>query len=71
MRGSGRDALGRIGRHVRLNDEKTKRAYESKSDAYRTFRKMLDRGNPPDDWATLLKQAQAATATLNDDPKAP
>lgn len=32
---------------VWVNDEKTKRAYESKSDAYRTFRKMLDRGNPP------------------------
>jgi len=40
-----------------VNDEKTKRAYESKSDAYRTFKKMLNNGNPPDDWAALLGEA--------------
>ncbi|UVC07540.1 type II toxin-antitoxin system YhaV family toxin [Rhizobium sp. TH2] len=50
-----------------VNDEDTKRAYESKNDAYRTFRKMLDRGHPPDDWATLLKEARAASSTLNHD----
>jgi toxin YhaV len=50
-----------------VNDEDTKRAYESRSDAYRTFRKMLDRGRPPDDWNTLLKEAQVASAALNDD----
>ena len=44
-----------------MNDESTKRAYESKTDAYRVFRRMLDRGNPPDDWADLLKEAKAAT----------
>jgi len=44
-----------------VNDESTKRAYESKTDAYRVFRRMLDRGNPPDDWADLLKEAKAAT----------
>ena len=48
-----------------VNDESTKRAYESKADAYRTFRKMLDRSRPPDDWATLLKEAQSATLALN------
>jgi len=42
-----------------VNDEDTKRAYESDSDAYRTFRRMLESGNPPDDWSQLLTQAKA------------
>jgi len=37
-----------------INNEDTKRAYESGADAYRTFRKMLDGGHPPDDWDQLL-----------------
>lgn len=37
-----------------VNDDDTKRAYESDDDAYRVFRKMLDRGNPPDDWNALV-----------------
>lgn len=41
-----------------VNDEDTKRTYGSKNDAYAVFRKMLDKGNPPDDWATLLKTAK-------------
>ena len=42
-----------------VNDEGTKRAYESGSDAYLTFRRMLKQGNPPDDWNQLLIQAKA------------
>ena len=45
---------------VWVNDEDSKRAYESTDDAYRTFRKMLATGNPPDDWAQLQAQAQAS-----------
>lgn len=41
-----------------VNDEDTKRAYESDTDAYRMFRKMLKSGNPPDDWDALVKQAR-------------
>ncbi|GAA4339401.1 type II toxin-antitoxin system YhaV family toxin [Pigmentiphaga soli] len=41
-----------------VNDEDTKRAYESDDDAYRAFRKMLDRGNPPDDWDALVLAAK-------------
>lgn len=37
-----------------FNDEETKRAYESKDDAYLVFEKMLNRGNPPTDWSQLL-----------------
>lgn len=42
-----------------VNDEHTKRAYESGSDAYRVFQRMIARGNPPDDWSAL--QAEATT----------
>lgn len=41
-----------------VNDEYTKRAYESSDDAYRVFRKMLASGHPPDDWDQLLAEAQ-------------
>ena len=41
-----------------VNDEKSKRAYNSKTDAYRIFKRMLETGNPPDDWQQLLEQAQ-------------
>lgn len=40
-----------------VNDEGTLRAYGSAKDAYVTFRKMLKRGNPPDDWNALLAAA--------------
>lgn len=43
-----------------VNDEDSKRAYESGDDAYRVFRKMLEGGNPPDDWEGLLRQAGGA-----------
>ena len=41
-----------------VNDEDTKRAYESSDDAYRVFCKMLESGYPPDDWSQLLSQAE-------------
>jgi len=43
-----------------VNDTKTLRASESKSDAYRVFRHMLDSGHPPDDWQKLLREAMKA-----------
>lgn len=44
-----------------VNDEKSKRAYESKTDAYRVFKKMLESGNPPNSWEILLDEAQKIT----------
>jgi toxin YhaV len=41
-----------------VNDETTLRTYGAKSDAYAVFRKMLDKGDPPDDWAALLAGGQ-------------
>ena len=50
-----------------VNDEDTKRAYDSKTDVYRIFRKMLDRGTPPDDWVALLSEAVAGSQAIEDD----
>ena len=47
-----------------VNDEKSKRAYNSKTDAYRVFNKMLKSGNPPDDWNDLLEEAQRESSRL-------
>jgi len=47
-----------------VNDEDTKRAYESGDDAYRVFRKMLENGHPPDDWEQLLAQATQSSNRL-------
>ena len=47
-----------------VNDEDTKRAYESADDAYRVFRRMLDSGYPPSDWDQLLAEARADSARL-------
>lgn len=41
-----------------VNDEDTKRAYESADDAYRTFRKMLERDDPPDGWERLIASSR-------------
>ena len=37
-----------------VNDENTLRSSGSKTDPYAVFQKMLQRGNPPDDWAALM-----------------
>lgn len=47
-----------------VNDEDSKRAYESNDDAYRIFRKMLESGHPPNDWDQLLTEARAAGQRL-------
>ncbi|MBE9214999.1 type II toxin-antitoxin system YhaV family toxin [Plectonema cf. radiosum LEGE 06105] len=47
-----------------VNDEYSKRAYGSKTDAYLIFRKMLDNDCPPDDWDILLEEAKAESNRL-------
>ncbi|MCU0732527.1 MAG: type II toxin-antitoxin system YhaV family toxin [Hyphomonas sp.] len=57
-----------------VNDENTLRTYGSKSDAYAVFRKMLDGGNPPDDWAALIAAASDPEVQMRleaDTPEAP
>jgi toxin YhaV len=55
---------GKIIVYAWVNDENTKRAYQTKTDAYRVFQKMLKSGNPPDDWNDLLKEAENQTHHL-------
>ena len=47
-----------------VNDEKSKRSYDSNTDAYRVFQKMLESGHPPDDWNELIKEAKGETNRL-------
>jgi toxin YhaV len=44
-----------------VNDEASLRAYGSKTDAYATFKGMLDNGTPPDDFDVLMYEAVAAS----------
>jgi len=46
-----------------VNDAKTLRASDSKTDSYAVFRKMLQRGNPPDDWSALLAASREGWKT--------
>jgi toxin YhaV len=49
-----------------VNDEDTKRAYESSDDAYRVFGKMLESGHPPDDWDQLLAEARKESGRMQE-----
>lgn len=47
-----------------VNDEQTLRSSGSKSDPYAVFQKMLQRGNPPDDWEQLIARSRQAWDAL-------
>jgi toxin YhaV len=49
--------------YVWVNDEETLRTYGSRTDAYAVFSRMLDSGNPPDDWEALLAAARSGETT--------
>lgn len=53
-----------------VNDERTLRAYGSKTDAYATFKGMLEGGNPPDNFDALMKEAVVAAARFEQGLKA-
>ena len=42
-----------------VNDRDTQRKAGSRTDPYEVFRKMLDRGNPPETWDELLKASES------------
>lgn len=42
-----------------VNDDTTLRAYQSATEEYAVFRKMLDRRSPPDTWKALLAAASS------------
>lgn len=58
------DAPSKIIVYAWVNDEDTKRAYESSDDAYLVFRRMLESGRPPGGWDQLLAEARAGTERL-------
>jgi toxin YhaV len=47
------DSAAKVIVYAWVNDENTLRASGSKNDPYAVFKKMLGRGNPPDDWNAL------------------
>lgn len=51
------DTKSKIIVYAWVNDKDTKRAYGSKTDAYRVFQKRLAAGDPPTDWSDLVKRA--------------
>ena len=48
-----------------VNDDKSKRAYGSDTDAYEVFKEMLNNDNPPDDWQSLLEEVKNEVSRLN------
>ena len=50
--------------YVWINDDRSRRAYGSKTDAYRVFRRMLAAGNPPDTWDQLQSHATRNTRRM-------
>lgn len=42
-----------------VNDSESLRTYGSRTDAYAVFRRMLESGNPPDDWDELVRASSA------------
>lgn len=54
------DSASRIIVYAWVNDENTLRKAGARSDPYRVFRRRLEDGNPPDDWAALLAEAERA-----------
>jgi toxin YhaV len=42
-----------------VNDVQTLRAAGSKADPYKVFERMLERGSPPNDWASLVASSRS------------
>lgn len=59
------DAQSGIIVYAWVNDENTLRSYGSKKDAYEVFKKMLNRGTPPADWKSLIKESVGITEKNN------
>lgn len=53
------DTRARIIVYAWVNDDRTLRTRGARNDAYAVFQKMLDRGQPPDNWDSLVRQARA------------
>ena len=58
------DSKARVIVYAWVNDEQTLRSSGSKSDPYAVFEKMLERGNPPDEWSALVKGSRREWSKL-------
>jgi toxin YhaV len=56
------DSRAKIIIYAWVNNAETLRTFGATTDAYAVFAGMLDRGNPPDDWPSLLAAAQAVAS---------
>ena len=52
------DARAKVVVYAWVNDQSTLRSAGSRAERYTTFAGMLARGNPPDDWASLMKASR-------------
>ena len=53
------DSKARVIVFAWVNDEHTLRSSGSRSDPYVLFKKMLSRGDPPNDWASLVEASKS------------
>lgn len=66
------DSATRVIVYAWVNDTETLRSAGSKRDPYEVFRRMLERGNPPDTWKELVAGSTAdmgLQAAIDTDPK--
>lgn len=52
------DSTAKVIVYAWVNDETTLRKAGSRSDPYAVFLRRLEAGDPPDDWAELMKEAE-------------
>jgi toxin YhaV len=52
------DSRSRIIVYAWVNDERSLRQRGGKSDPYQVFRRMLASGNPPNEWASLVRSSE-------------
>lgn len=52
------DSRSRLIIYAWVNDERTLRKSGGRNDPYEVFRRMLASGNPPNDWAALVKASR-------------
>lgn len=52
------DSRSKVIVYAWVNDENTLRSSGGKNDPYAVFLKMLERGNPPDEWIALIRQSR-------------
>src|SRR5712692_8331701 len=58
------DSHSRVIVYAWVNDKRSLRQRGARSDPYEVFRRMLASGNPPNDWAALVRSADAPSGDM-------